>query len=106
MWRCSQQRSVNIIYDREYFTSVEAHGFWSGSRRCWSIAEPHTGTAAVHVNELDAGRFKRAPDHIQRGAPRFRSAFELANGHHTHTRTIGKLLLRPIEKSPRGAALC
>jgi hypothetical protein len=36
------------------------------------------GAAAVLVDELDAGRFKRASDHVQSRAARQHTAFEIA----------------------------
>lgn len=69
--------------------------------------EPNPRPAAVLGNELDAGRFQCGADRSKvvvewNAAP----LFKIANGAQAEVRTIGKLLLGPVEKPSSGPALC
>ncbi len=56
--------------------------------------QPHAGAAAILGDELDAGRFKRSANCLQRGVARLgRGGFKLANGDDSDARGLGQILL-------------
>jgi hypothetical protein len=72
----------------------------------YRLTKAHTGTAAVFVNEFDAGVFKGASNDLKGGTPRLcHSRLELMNGHLAYTRSRCKILLIPCEKTSRCPAL-
>lgn len=77
------------------------------SRRSLPLPQSDARSFPVFSNEDHSRFFKGALDHVQGGITGLRpSALELAHGDNTDARSIGKLLLRPIEKSATSAALC
>ena len=58
------------------------------------------------VDELDAGGFESPSDHVERGSAWLVGAsLELAHRYDADGSLVRKVLLTPIEKSTRGAAL-
>src|SRR6516165_5517312 len=70
------------------------------------LPQPHTSTATVLVNELDAGDFKSSSNDIESGATRLtRPSLQLVHGYNSDSGFICKLLLAPSKKSPGCPAL-
>ncbi len=70
------------------------------------MAEPHTGAAAICVDELDAGRFKSLPNNLKRRpAGVTRSGLQLMDGHDPDPGLFCQELLAPSEQTPGRPAL-
>jgi hypothetical protein len=72
----------------------------------FGLTEPHAGTAAVFIDEVDAGVLESTPNDIEGGAPRLRrSCLQLVHCWLAYTRFRRKILLVPSEKTARCPAL-
>jgi hypothetical protein len=72
-----------------------------------TLAQPHARSAAVLIDQFDAGQFKGPLNDLKSRAARGTlSRFELANRHDPHACLVSQLLLGPIEQAPSGPALC
>ena len=70
------------------------------------LSQPHPGTAAVFVDELDAGRFKGAPNDVKRRVTRLTyPSFQLVHSHDAHFRAPREFLLVPTKQSAGCSAL-
>ena len=71
------------------------------------FSQAYPGTAAVLVDEFDAGLFERLLHYDQRCTTRFAyPGFYLSNGHNTDPGMIGEVLLAPINESASCPTLC
>ena len=69
-------------------------------------SQPYAWSAAVLVDELDAGGLERTADHVKRGTPRFVSVrFKLTDRDNANACFVCKKTLAPIKKRPSGPAL-
>jgi hypothetical protein len=67
---------------------------------------PEFQAAAILINELDAGLFESALDHVERRAYRHRLfVLEVSDGDDPNPCGSGKIILRPVEKASGGSAL-
>src|SRR6516165_1414493 len=72
----------------------------------FGLTEPHAGTPAVFVNEVDTGALESTSNHVEGRAPwPCRSRLQLVNCQLAYTGLRRKLLLAPTEKTARGSAL-
>ena len=70
------------------------------------LAQAYTWTAAVFVDELDAGGFKCTPYNFEGGSARLANAsFELVHRYDAHARLFSQLLLTPGQEATRSPAL-
>lgn len=71
-----------------------------------SFPQPHPRAPAVLFDEFDASCLEGGADYRERGTPRL-SPLDLKLTHRddAHAGGVGELLLRPVEKATRGAAL-
>jgi hypothetical protein len=70
------------------------------------LSQPHAGAAAVLVDELHTGRFKRVANDLQSRTPWLvHATLELTNCDNTHAGFAGKLMLAPIKESSGRSAL-
>ena len=80
-----------------------AHGLASLPR--W-LSEPDTGTAAVFVDELDAGGLKRSSDHIERCLAWLTGlGFQLVHGDNANSRVSRQFRLTPLKQASGSPAL-
>ena len=64
-----------------------------------ALPKSYSRTAAVLVDELDAGIFKGPPNDIEGGAPRAaRACFQLMDSDDSYTRLSREILLAPVKK--------
>jgi len=71
-----------------------------------TIAKSNTRTAAVLVDELDAGRLERSPNNIECRGPRLTTcSLKLMDGHNADTCFFRELILAPREKATSCPAL-
>jgi hypothetical protein len=65
-----------------------------------------TRSAAILLDEIDAGRFERLANDLQRRPSRFASSgFELMNRDNPDPSRVGKILLAPRQETTRCSAL-
>jgi len=68
----------------------------------YSNAQPHSGAAAILIDEFDAGFLEGTPDDIEGRAPRSaRSGFQLVHCYETNTGLRCEVLLTPNEQTAR-----
>jgi hypothetical protein len=71
-----------------------------------ALSKAHPGTAAVLVDEFDAGSFESLPQNNQGCTSRFGyTGLYLSNRHDTDPGLTGEILLAPIEEAARCPAL-
>jgi hypothetical protein len=71
-----------------------------------ALAQPHARSAAVLVDELDAGGFECAPNDIQSCTTRLTNPdLELVHGYNADARRAREILLAPTDQASGGPAL-